>query len=264
MTLFLHPLSRNLFPGYQTMLKQKTTLLLLILIFLSGCAGNKATKQKSPQLLYQDAVALYYNKRYPEAIEKFKELIDKHPVGKYSIDSELLIADSYYYHGEYDEAYDSYTSFASLHPTHPKTPYALFQKGMSSYNQINSIDRDQENTRQALFTFETLQKSFPQTSYAKKADELIAFCRKRLAEREFYIGSFYFKKKNYTGALARFKKILEEYPDSDIIDKVLFHIGMSYIRLENKELAREAFVNLISRFPESRYTEEAKKNLKTI
>ena len=82
---------------------------------------------------------------------------------------------------------------------------------------------------------------------------MISFLRKRLAEREFYIGSFYFKDKNYKGALARFAVVLEKYPDCDLIDKTLYFIARSYEKLGEAALARETFQTLVTRYPESPY-----------
>ena len=132
---------------------------------------------------------------------------------------------------------------------------------MSHFNLILAIDRDQISTKKALFDFKDLQGSYPKSQYMVKSGEMVNFLRKRLAEREFYIGSFYYKDKNYKGALSRFAVILDEYPDCDILDKTLFFIARSYDKLGEDDLARETYNTLVTRYPESPYCRGLEYNL---
>ncbi len=245
--------------------KLMTALPVYLLILMAGCSANKALlKDKSPEELYQKGMALYYKKSYSKAIDSFQEIVNSHPLSRYSAEARLLIADSYYYDGKYGLAYSYYTDFVNLYPTHYKAPYALFQKGMSAYNQIETMDRDQENTKNALITFEELSRLYPDTAYADKARVLISNCRKRLAEREFYVGSFYYKTKNFKGAIKRLKGLVDTYPDSGLIDRSLLLLGLSYLNMGDKDKARDVLTRLIRDYPESRYSRDAKKRLDKI
>ena len=143
----------------------------------------------------------------------------------------------------------------------PRAAYALFQKGMSHFKNILSIDRDQTSTNKALFAFEDLVVSYPDSPYREKADELISFLRKRLAEREFYVANFYYKKSNYDGALARFADLLRTYPDAGLTEKTLYYMGEAYRHMGERDMAEEAYSTLISNFPDSGYTDDARSRL---
>lgn len=242
-------------------LKRLSILLLLVLL---SCSKEGIRRGEDPKGLYEEGLALYYRGRYTQAIERFQSIVNRYPLSEYSMEANLLIADSYYYMGDYKKAYSAYSSFANLHPTHPRTPYALFQKGMSAFNDMDTIDREQESTKKALASFEELLSAYPRSSYAEKVKRLIPLCRKRLAQREFYVGSFYLKKKHYRGAIGRFQRILEEYPDSGIADKALFYIGDAYLRMGEKEKAIKAFSDLMDSFPESPYTQRAAKRMRSL
>ena len=225
------------------------------LFLLAGCSARKnvVDTSVSAEKLFNSAVKAYQTVLYEEAEELFKKLLEDHSLTDYAVSAQLMLADIYYTKGEYEDAASSYASFVRLHPGHKKASYALFQKGMSHFNLMLSVDRDQTSTKKALFDFEDLQSSYPESPYMEKSGEMITFLRERLAEREFYIGSFYFKDKNYKGALARFAKILENYPDCDLVDKTLYFIARSYEKLGEAELARETFQTLVTRYPESPY-----------
>ena len=96
---------------------------------------------------------------------------------------------------------------------------------------------------------------------AEKALELKVFLRRRLADSELYVGRYYFKRKNYKGALIRLADILRKYPDVGLTDKVLYYIGESYGYLGEDELARDAYDTLLSEYPESPFVSHAKKKL---
>ncbi|MBI5892962.1 MAG: outer membrane protein assembly factor BamD [Deltaproteobacteria bacterium] len=242
----------------------KWFLCFLSIAIISGCAGTKGAERKEAHTLYAEGVELYQKGKYTDAIERLKLVMEDHPLSAEAQSAELLLADSYFGNEEYDDAAAYYANFVSLHPRHPRAAYAQFQKGMSYFRQISTLDRDQTPVKKALIAFQDLTSSYPSGSYAEKSKDMILFLRKRLAERELYIANFYFKNKNYKGALARYSEILKEYPDVGLTDKTLYSIGESYMKLGEKDLAKDAFSNLISTYPDSPFAKDAKGWLKSI
>lgn len=235
----------------------KTPFIVLFVIFiLSGCASKDVTRSSDAEVLFKAAVDAYQSVVYDEAEQLFKVLIDDHPLSPYALEAQLMLSDIYYTREEYDDAASYYASFVRLHPGHKKASYALFQKAMSHFNLMLALDRDQTATRKALFGFQDIQSYYPESAYMDKSGEMVIFLRKRLAEREFYVGSFYFKDKNYKGALSRFAVILKDYPDCDLIDKTLFFIAKSYAKLGEEKLARETYQTLVRTYPESPYCKD--------
>ncbi len=244
-----------------------STLLLLFstLIILSGCAGvSEVTVSRDPKELYDKAMTSYLSDKYEDAEKYFRAIMEDHPLSPYALEAQLMLGDVCYASEKYDEANSYYTNFVALHPSHPRAPYALFQKGMSHFKDILTIDRDQTSTKKALFAFEDLKRAYPESPYSEKAGELISFLKRRLADREFYIARFYFKNENYKGALSRLKDILSDYPDVGITDETLYYIGESYLKLGEKKLASDAYTTLISNFPKSPFVEDAKDSLSRV
>ena len=209
--------------------------------------------------LYERGVIFFQSGKYEEARKTFETILEEHPYSNYTLDAQLSLADLLYRIEETEEAASYYASFVTMHPGHSKAPYALFQKGMSYFKGVLSVDRDQKTTRKALFAFEDLVAEYPESQYAEKSHKLIVFLRERLANREFYIGNFNYKNKNYKGALSRFANILEKYPDCAIVDKTLYYIIRSYHKLGESERARDTYSTLLSTYPESSYCKDAKK-----
>ncbi|MFQ5480557.1 MAG: outer membrane protein assembly factor BamD [Thermodesulfobacteriota bacterium] len=236
-------------------------VILFSLVVFSGCASLKAVKEnyRNAEEMYKTGVKQYNALHYEDAEQTFEKLMERYPLSPYALDGEIMLADVLYVDEKYDEARVYYTDFVALHPSHAKASYALFQKGMCYFRNILAPDRDQTNTRKAIIAFEDLTKQFPRSSYNDKAEELIAFLRMRLAQREVYVGRFYLKKKNYKGALARFKVVLKDYPESGEIDEILYYIVKSYSELGEAERARDVFSTLRTDYPGSSYTKAAGK-----
>lgn len=236
-------------------------IMLAAFISLAGCSGidKELQGQRDPKELYEKAMSAYISGKYEDSEKFFKKLMEDHPLNPYSVEAQLMLGDVYYVLEKYDDASSYYTNFIALHPAHPRASYAVFQKGMSHFKDVLTLDRDQTSTRKALFAFQDLVSGYPDSAYAPKAKELIGFLKGRLAEREFYIARFYYKNKNYKGALLRFRDILKDYPEAGLADSTLYYIGESYARLGEKKLADEAFSTLISNFPGSPFVKSARK-----
>ena len=148
----------------------------LLLTAFTGCAATQeASANADPALLYTEGVILYQDGDYNEAIDKFKKVMEDYPLSPSATDAQLLLADTYYVSAQYSDAASYYASFIALHPGHPKASYALFQKGMSYFRDVLSIDRDQTTTEKALLAFNDMHHDYPASVYADKAGEMIVF-----------------------------------------------------------------------------------------
>lgn len=226
----------------------------LVLFFATSCASTKEVKSvMTAEKRYEIGLNNYLDGDYLESETDFRAVIASYPLSPYAAKSQLLLADSLFAMEEFDEAGSYYTTFITLHPDSEDAEYALFQKGMSHLKNISTIERDQRETKKALFAFKDLLSFYGDSKYSLKAEEMTLFLNARLAEREFYVGRFYYKDENYHGALARFRNVLKDYSDTEIVDKTLFYIAESYIKLGEVELAKSTFLTLLNEFPSSPY-----------
>jgi lipopolysaccharide transport protein LptA len=159
---------------------------------------------------------------------------------------------------EYVEAIASYEEFKKVHPGHEEIPYVQFQIGMSYYNQMRTLDRDQTPTKKALSSFEYLVANYPPGIFTEKAKEKISACKKRLADNEFYVGNFYYKEGRFEAAASRFEELLQKFPKDPDEDKTLYFLGKSYFEIEQWEKAELAFMKIVTEYPKSVYYKEAR------
>jgi outer membrane protein assembly factor BamD len=228
---------------------------------LVGCGGKEVkTTGVDPETLYREGLVRFNKRDYSEALKRFQELKSNFPDNPpYTLWAELKVGDCHFLRKEYVEAVAAYEEFKKIHPTHEEMPYVQYQIGLSHFKQMLSLDRDQTATKKALSNFEYLIANFPPSLFTEKAKDKIEICRKQLADHEFYVGNFYYKHKNYGAASYRFQKLLVDFPKRTNEDEVLFLLGKSYLELEQDDKARNVLSRIVTDYPQSSHSREAKK-----
>ena len=238
-------------------------LLSVVMGLLLGCGGKGAkTSAGDPEILYREGLVRFNKRDYLEARKRFQELKATFPDSPpYTLWAELKIGDCHFLAKEYVEAIAAYEEFKKIHPTHEEMPYVQYQIGMSHFKQMLSLDRDQAATKKALSNFEYLVANFPPSMFTEKAKEKIEICRKQLADHEFSVGNYYYKQKNYWAASLRFQQLLVNFPKMANEDEVLLLLGKSYLELEQDDQARKVLNRIVTDYPESSCSREAKRLL---
>ena len=181
---------------------------------VTGCSG-KHVDENDPAALFQEAEDDIKNDHFQFAIEKLRIIKNKFPYSKYSIDAKLRIADVYFMQESYTEAALAYESFRDLHPKNEKVPYAMFRIGKAYFSDIpNTVARDLVPAQKALDAFQEFLKRFPSAPEAAEAKNLVNDIRRLLAEKELYVGNFYYRESQWTSAKARYAKIVDLYPET--------------------------------------------------
>src|SRR5262249_18604911 len=149
------------------------------------------------------------DERYEEAIAQFNTVKNKFPYSKLATEAELKVAEINFKREEFVEAQNAYQVFKEMHPSHPKIDYVTYRLGLSFFNQLPStIDRDLAVAERAILYFDEVIQSYPQSSHVKDAREYKTKSLKMLAEKEYYVGHFYFIRDFYDSALTRFEGLL--------------------------------------------------------
>jgi outer membrane protein assembly factor BamD len=166
-----------------------------------------------PEVLAQEGIKDLKKRKYVDAIETFQKVKDRYPYSEQATMAQLKVADAYFYDKKYDEAMQAYREFEKLHPTSKAVPYCIYREGLCCYRQKSTIDRDQTYTQRAIVEFTRLKQKFPDSEYVSKASQYLTRCRQDLAEHEFYVAEFYYKTERYPAAIERYQTLLQDYPE---------------------------------------------------
>ena len=223
-------------------------LAICLVVVLAGCAAKEPPFDAVAKFREAEEKMRLY--RYEDARKAYQAIQENAPDRSYDADIMLRIADTYYGEEKYAEAQVEYQAFLNFHPVHRDAPYAQFQVGMCSFQEITTIDRDPNLTRTALKEFTKLLEKYPKSPYETEARKKIAACREHLAAYELYVGKFYHKKGSYAAAIGRLEKLLKDYPGTAAEPDALYYAGLSYMERGDRDLARKTFETFIERFPD--------------
>ena len=238
-----------------------------MMVSLAACQGKKKAKV-DPVVEKGTDVELYtkaqkFMKKNPEKARLlYKQIMQMYPESIYANKSKLSIGDSYFQEKDPASlviAASEYQEYVSLFPYSPDAAFAKLQIGMCYYQQMRRPERDQSNSQTALKSFESVISQYPGTTQADTARKKIAEIRQNLAMHYFLIGYYNYRLKAYEGAIARFKSVINEYPEFKKIDRLLYITGLCYFSLTDYDSAVSFFQNLISNHPKSKYIKRAQR-----
>ncbi|GAB1716734.1 MAG: putative lipoprotein [Nitrobacter sp.] len=236
---------------------------------LSGCgtgalwdkfmAKDEQTFSDEPaDKLYNEGLFLMNNQHdLKAATKKFDEVDREHPYSEWARKSLLMSAYASYQAGDYDTCIGSASRYVTLHPGSPDAAYAQYLIAVSNYDQIPDISRDQARTEKAMNSLEEVIRKYPTSEYAGEAKKKLEGARDQLAGKEMAIGRYYMERRDYTGAINRFKTVVTRYQTTRHVEEALARLTEAYMAIGIVGEAQTAAAVLGHNFPDSRWYKDA-------
>ncbi len=222
---------------------------------LAACADKEKAVYVERQAddLYNNAMDFLEAKKYEKAAGLFDEVERQHPYSMWATKGQLMAAYSLYQSNQYDEAIVALDRFIRLHPSNKDTPYALYLKALSYYEQISDVARDQKMTELAMKTLNELITRYPGSKYARDAKIKIVLTHGHLAGKEMAVGRYYLNQGNYLAAINRFKSVIDNYQTTTHVPEALHRLTEAYLAIGVEEEARKTAAVLGHNYPGSEW-----------
>lgn len=228
---------------------------------LAGCASTtdaaKALNPDPPTKMYAEADALMSKGKFEDAAKKFEDVDREHPYSPEARRAIVMAAYAYYKGGKAPEAIAAAERYTTLHPGTKEAPLAHHIIASAYFDQMREPNRDQDATRKALAELKTLKTRYPDSEYAKKADNRIRLAEDTLAAQEMEVGRYYVKRKNYVAAINRFKTVVTDYQTTAHVEEALYRLTAAYLSLGIASEAQSATAVLGHNFPNSRWYKDS-------
>jgi outer membrane protein assembly factor BamD len=244
---------------------------LVLLAAVAGCAAKNSKTPPDPsladQFLMERGRQAMQKKRWIDAREYFRQVVDNYPGSPLRPAAKLAIADSYLGEGSTESlvlSANEYREFLTFYPTDPKADYAQYSIAMTHFKQMRAADRDLTPTKEALQEFDVFFQRYPMSPLAPEARQQWRIARDRLSEGSYKVGVSYFKRRWYPGAIDRFNEVIREDPGFSHLDAVYFYLAESLARSDRKGEAIPFFDLVVKQDTTSDLVKEAQKRLKEL
>jgi outer membrane protein assembly factor BamD len=213
--------------------------------------------ERPVEQIYNDAWKQIKNHDWLKAAKQFDEVERQHPYSVWARRAMLMSAFCYYQANKYPDAISTADQYIELHPGSHEVAYAFYLKAMSLYEQITDTGRDQTDTEQALTALQDVVQRFPDTEYARDASLKVDLTLDHLAGKEMEVGRYYLFRRNYIGAINRFRTVVERYQKTSQIAEALERLTEAYYALGVYDEAKTAAAVLGANYPGSPWYEDA-------
>jgi TolA-binding protein len=117
-----------------------------------GSSADDGFVDTPAETLYNEGLTSLNGGEYASAKKSFATLDKQYPYSEYTKKGLMLTTFAQYSSREYTDAISSGRRFLQLYPSDKDANYALYLVGMSYYNQIPDVGRDQDRAEKALST----------------------------------------------------------------------------------------------------------------
>lgn len=241
---------------------------------LSGCAWfgddeEDLEAETSEQALYRRAQGGLRTGNYTQSITRLQRLEARFPFGRYAEQAQLELIYANHMARDLDAAEAAAERFIRLHPQHPNVDYAYYMKGLAAqardrgntgrFMRTELSERDVTNLRQAFRDFNELITRFPDSEYAKDAQQRMIHARNMLAAAEVNIASYYLGRGAFVAAANRARHVVENYSQTQAAADALAVLVEANWKLGLADAARDALAVLALNFPDySGFDEDGK------
>jgi len=201
----------------------------------------KKAPKDTPELQHKYAMGFFEKKNYKRAAEEFYILTLYYQESYLAPEAQYYAGRSYEELGKYYPAYKAYQKTIDVYPYTKRTDEIIereFKLGNVLYKKHTAKLMGKEimtDLDRAVQIFQSVIDNAPFGQYAVRA--------------QFMIGECYKKSEQYNEAAKAFKKLVDEYPDSDMVVQAKYEIAQStYLASLKPEYDQELTDDAIQEF----------------
>ena len=239
---------------------KKLVLLSILTVALAGCAGtdNAVVVDLPLTDIYTKAYDEFNDKNYEEAAAEFLKAETQYPSSPWAADALVMAAYSQYLDDDFAGALLATDRFMRFHPGHADVPYVMYLRGMCYYRQVSDVRREPGMSAYALQQFQTLVKRFPNSPYAKNAQNKILILKNYIAGKVMYSARNDMKKENWASAINRLQSVVTDAQQTVMTAEALYRLTECYTAIGLPQQANGFAEMLKLNFPDNEWTKKLK------
>ena len=256
-------------------LPKRALLPVLSVGLLASCIHKKyetpiaKNTQQPDKVLFDQAIHDIERGRYEVARISLQTLMNTYESSEYMAKAKLAIADSWFREGGTNglaQAEAEYKDFILFYPQMEESAEAQNRVCEIHYKQMEKSDRDWSQTLRAENECRTLLVQFPNSKFAPQAAQRLRNIDESLAEHEFVVGNFYYRREMNPAAANRLSALVDQYPLYSNAGEALYEAGQAYSKMgpRFRKQAGEMFARVVRDYPLSNRADDAKRRLEDL
>lgn len=238
----------------------------IVALGLSCNNYSKIIKSGNSDLKFETGVDLYEKGDFNKALQFFDILRAMQRGTNKGEKLTYYTANCYFQMKDYSIASYYYKQYVQMYPRSEHAEESAFLSAYCYYLESPRASLDQTNTYIALRELQSFIDLYRGSTKVDEAHRLMDDLRAKLEVKSYNIGRLYYRMGDYQAAITSFENLLDEYPDTDFKEEVLYSITKAYYTYAEKSIASkkeqryektiESYNNLLYLFPESEYINE--------
>ncbi len=230
---------------------------------------NKVLKSNDQELMYKTAIDYYQAKRNEKALYLFNN-VAAYFAGTLREDTiSFYSAVCSFRMGDFDTSAEQFNAFRRKFGRSPFIEEAEYLIAMGYYYASPPADRDQSPSKMAILSFSEYLGRYPNSNKCDQVLEYIDELTQKLWDKSLLNAKVYYNIGYYNSAIHAFNTALEDYPDTNHREEILFLLTRSAYLYANNSIETmqhtryldmvDFYYNLISEYPTTKYMKEATK-----
>ena len=241
-------------------------LVMFFILSVSSCASDP---NRIPENMPVDEIIKLANnslvkKNYGRAADFFMEVNQFYPYSDEARNSLIEAAKAYHANSDLSNARLAAQEYLLIYSNNSDAPFAKYMIGLSYFDAIVDVNRDQGAALDALREFEELIETYPDSQYVDMATKKFNLARAQLAGQEMTVGRFYLHREKYLAAISRFEMVVKTYPQTPYFVEALYRLIEANLSIGISKKAKENLKILQKRFPKSHWTTDAEELMNVV
>jgi outer membrane protein assembly factor BamD len=251
---------------------RKFSLVFALFFLLISCHGKKVQTAKPPVVnlnetdkqLFERAMKDLQKSRFTVARLTLQTLINTYPDSEYLPPAKYALAESFYRENttaSQTQAEAEFKDYITFFPTSDLAADAQLKIALTHVRRMDSPDRDRTQAILAEAELKAMIENYPDSRLLEEAKQKLRGVQEVLAEGDNSIGNFYYQRKAYPAAMARYKEVMTKYPDYSKMPDTLYFLAESLRLTNNAPEAAIYYARIVTNHPLSARVSQAKQNL---
>jgi len=233
-----------------------------------------------PAAYYYQGYAWVRLGNWPQARSAFWGLVREFPNHEWASEALYQIAEAFYNEGDYQKALQTYERVLASYPGSPYEERAFYNRAwcyvqLKDYNSAMAIFQEMTQRypesefaaeaqftigdyhynnrryREAMEAYQKVIERYPQSPLADNARSLIHELSQINAFQEYQEAMALFDAKEYEKAIQALQKVMERYPDPDVVPAAMCNIAAAYEQMGRMEEALQMYDKIIALYRDS-------------